>query len=133
LSKNYFHGKWNFELRKNDRVILDPKVKHRHTLILLHGTNAMLLQKQFTDKNPWPYDPFKVPRDCKIVIPLSERVKKIDLANMTNDDSWFKNEDYEDLDEDDLKPCISFVQTILNDEIRKLGGDSTKVFLGGFN
>jgi hypothetical protein len=59
----------------------------------------------FTAKAPFPVMPFKVPEHCKLVIPLSN----MKAEERSRDKSWFKMDDYEDIDEEDIFPCVDHV------------------------
>jgi predicted esterase len=76
----------------------------------------------FTDEYPSPCEPFDMPLNCKIILPVSQK----------KDNLWFECEDFDHIDHEDIEENLNRITELMKAEIEILG-DSTKLFLGGFN
>jgi predicted esterase len=76
-------------------------------------------------------NPFKVIENCKLIIPLSSLAQ---AGKINADNAWFEcQEEYDELDDDMIKPSVTAINDVMKAEVALLGGDSTKLFIGGYN
>ncbi|KAF5542209.1 acyl thioesterase 1 [Fusarium phyllophilum] len=121
--------------------IVEPVEPHTHTAILLHGRGSngeefaqeLLEETLLSDQSSLAQ---KLP-NWRWVFPSSRELWS--TAFQEDMPAWFEAHSLtditarQDLQIPDIKESVSYIKTILDQEIEKLGGDASKVVLGGIS
>jgi predicted esterase len=130
------------DVRTDNIIVLEPKAKdfeHNFTLIWMHGKSMHSFSQAMSGSNKENF--LNVPKDCKIILPTAPLRKCFQF--------WtdFDNDVVDDVADED-KPeewelgckrpaqgeiinAVWFTVALIKTEVTALGGDASRVFLGG--
>ena len=122
--------------KKGADIYLTPKAKHTHTLIFMHGLgdSAQGFYDFFTETSS------PAPATMKIVLPTAP-IRPVTINAGMKMASWFDFKSFS-VTEANFNNVIGVnqadesterIKKIINEEIAVLGGDSKKIFVGGFS
>ena len=133
---------YNYKIeKKEDRsIVLHPLKEHKYSLVWLHGLgdSAYGFVDIFLDPTLNP-----APANCKVLLLTApERAVTLNQGAVMN--SWYDISDLrsrtktvEELfsyyNQDELMESVGIVSKVVDEEAEKLGGDSKKIFIGGFS
>jgi len=126
-----------YDIAKKDAdIYLTPKSKHTHTLIFMHGLgdSADGFYDFFTEKNS------PAPATMKIVL-LTAPIRAVTINAGMKMTSWFDFKNFSVTENnfnkvigvDQANESTERIKKVINEEIAVLGGDSKKIFVGGFS
>lgn len=131
-SENNFYDR----SKKESDIYLTPKKNHTHTLIFMHGLG---------DSPNGFYDFFTTtsspaPSTMKIIL-LSAPIRPVTINAGMKMTSWFDFKDFtvteanfnKVIGVDQADESVLRVKKVINEEIAILGGNSKKIFVGGFS
>ena len=127
--------------KTNNYIYLDPldEEKHQYTLIFLHGLG---------DSSAGFFDVFAyqqvVSPNCRVVLPTAPKcpvscnngyamTSWFDIFNLDGKTPATNEEVWKEYNQEDLAQSAALLLNLVDDEASKLGGDTSRIFIGGFS